>query len=76
VTRHSTASAATVTITADRRALHLCIRDNGGNGRGPWRPGVGLTSMRERATELGGVCEAADEHGGGQVTVTIPLGVS
>jgi signal transduction histidine kinase len=76
VTRHSTASAATVTITADQRALHLRIRDNGGNGGGPWQPGVGLTSMRERAAELGGVCEAADDHGGGQVTVTIPLGVT
>jgi len=39
-------------------------------GRGPWVPGVGLTSMRERAEQLGGTFRA----GGGCVEVLLPIG--
>ncbi|WP_318783314.1 sensor histidine kinase [Plantactinospora soyae] len=53
VTRHSQASICWVNVDRDR-ALTLEIVDDG-VGLGPRRPGgVGLDSMRERATELGG----------------------
>jgi two-component system NarL family sensor kinase len=48
-------------------------RADGGAAPG-WQPGVGLISMRERAAELGGSCEAGpDPEGGGRVTATLPL---
>ncbi|MDW5330078.1 sensor histidine kinase [Plantactinospora sp. KLBMP9567] len=53
VTRHSQASTCRVNVHRDR-ALTVEIVDDG-VGLGPRRPGgVGLDSMRERATELGG----------------------
>jgi DNA-binding NarL/FixJ family response regulator/signal transduction histidine kinase len=57
--------------------LYIEVRDDGGRqgGAAPgWQPGVGLISMRERAAELGGSCEAGpDPGGGGRVTATLPL---
>lgn len=59
VTRHSQATTCRVTVRLDR-ALGLEIVDDG-VGLGPRRPGgVGLDSMRERATELGGEFEITD----------------
>ncbi|MBF9132905.1 sensor histidine kinase [Plantactinospora sp. S1510] len=53
VTRHSQASTCWVNVDRDR-ALTVEVVDDG-VGLGPRRPGgVGLDSMRERATELGG----------------------
>jgi signal transduction histidine kinase len=37
---------------------------------------VGLTSMRERAVEVGGAYEAGPVPEGGRVSVTIPLGAT
>jgi two-component system NarL family sensor kinase len=73
ITRHSTATAATVTLETARTGLRLRIRDDGTSPNGAWRPGVGLTSMRERAEELGGSCTADHDGSGGLVTVHIPL---
>jgi two-component system NarL family sensor kinase len=73
VSRHSAASLATVTLQADPTALILTIRDNG-TGAADWAAGVGLTSIRERAQELGGACQVGPGPDGGQVLVTIPLG--
>jgi|GEM_PF-399004 Signal transduction histidine kinase len=64
VTRHARASTCRVLVRRDR-ALTLEIVDDG-VGLGPRRPGgVGLDSMRERATELGGDFEIGpvDPHG-------------
>jgi signal transduction histidine kinase len=58
VSRHARASACTVRLACtDGRALTVEVTDNGVGL--PDRPehGVGLSSMRERAAELGGVCE-------------------
>jgi two-component system, NarL family, sensor kinase len=58
--------------------LQIEIRDDGrapsaGPGTG-WQPGFGLISMRERAAELGGSCQAGpDPRGGGRVTASLPL---
>jgi two-component system, NarL family, sensor kinase len=73
VARHSQARRALVTIAVDS-ALRLEVRDDGlGLPEHP-RTGVGLTSMRERSTELGGSFEIAPADGGGTlVRVRLPL---
>ena len=38
-----------------------------------WSAGVGLMSMRDRAAELGGWCQAGPGPGGGLVTASLPL---
>jgi signal transduction histidine kinase len=73
VVRHSGASRCVVSVdTTD--ALTLTVTDN---GRGPAHSageGVGLTSMRERAAELGGVCTVGERvEGGTVVRAVIPL---
>ena len=51
--RHSGATRAKVALQAGDDCLTIVISDNGDAG-GEWVPGIGLTSMRERAIELGG----------------------
>ena len=72
ITRHADATTANVQLRTAAGELRLIIRDNGVSAA-PWRPGVGLSSMRDRATELGGTCTAGPEAIGGRVTVTLPL---
>ncbi|MFG1709669.1 sensor histidine kinase [Nonomuraea sp. M3C6] len=72
--RHSDASRIHVRIDADAQ-LHLRISDNGDSPQ-EWKPGVGLSSMRERAAELGGSCTAGPSPDGGQVVAILPLGAS
>jgi two-component system NarL family sensor kinase len=71
VARHAGAHGATLALRCDRR-LDLEVRDNGAATQ-PWSPGVGLSGMRERATELGGTFEAGPCPSGGRVFVSIPL---
>jgi two-component system, NarL family, sensor kinase len=73
VTRHARATSAIVTVAVDS-AVTLSIQDDGSSG-GAWSPGVGLTSIRERAAELGGTCTAGPTPGGGRVVATLPLEV-
>jgi len=55
--------------------LRLEVRDGGGLPASAWQPGVGLISMRERAAELGGSCQAGPDPGsGGLVAALLPLG--
>ncbi|RYP88428.1 sensor histidine kinase [Nocardioides guangzhouensis] len=52
--------------------LHLEIADDG-TGAPPARPGTGLTSMRERAEELGGTCMVVFRVGSGtRVVADLP----
>ncbi|AXT83953.1 hypothetical protein C6I20_01280 [Aeromicrobium sp. A1-2] len=44
-----------------------------GHSIGPWTPGVGLASMRERAEQVGGTLTAAPHGRGGCVEVWVPL---
>ena len=74
VTRHSAATAATIRLVADHATMTVQITDNGRRNGHSWQAGVGLTSMRERAAELGGTCDAGPGTEGGHVTVAIPLG--
>lgn len=68
VARHASGSGAVVGIAADGHRLRIRVRD-GGAATDEWVPGVGLTSMRERAEQLGGTFQA----GGGSVEVDLPL---
>jgi two-component system, NarL family, sensor kinase len=71
VVRHSKATKALVRVSVGDR-LEVSITDDGPpNGR--WSPGVGLTAMRERVTELGGAFEAGPSRTGGQVVASFPL---
>lgn len=55
VVRHAQAQNCVIALTLDD-ALRLEIRDDGVGLPKDRRAGVGLTSMRERAEELGGTC--------------------
>jgi two-component system NarL family sensor kinase len=70
--RHGQATSCRISLHADD-ALHVEIRDNGGNGQRPWQHGVGLRSMHERAAELGGAVTAGPTDQGGRVYASLPL---
>lgn len=74
VQRHSAADRCHVRLTRDNGELRVEIADTG-TGLAPDRPaGVGLSSMRERAEELGGSFETVPRPGGGTVVdVRLPL---
>jgi signal transduction histidine kinase len=66
VVRHAQASACAVSL-AVRDGLEVSIRDNGQGMPAQQPVGVGLLSMRERATELGGECAITSSSGEGTV---------
>jgi len=58
----------------DERSLCFSIVDDGCGLPGEYHVGVGITSMRERAAELGGDCTLTSQSGGGtRVQVWLPL---
>jgi two-component system, NarL family, sensor kinase len=79
--RHSGATRIDVRLTLSGDGLCIEVCDDGGAEGGTtgeageaWQPGFGLISMRERAAELGGSCQAGpDPGGGGRVTARLPL---
>jgi two-component system NarL family sensor kinase len=73
VARHSGASRATVSLGIEGEHLTVVIEDDG-HGEGDWVPGVGLTSMKERAAELGGAVAHDATESGTTVTARLPLG--
>jgi signal transduction histidine kinase len=73
VTRHASARSCAVRLWVDDD-LHIEIVDDGIGLPEQHAGGVGLWSMRERATELGGDCVVSAGSGGGtQVRATLPL---
>lgn len=76
VARHAGATQVKVSLTADASSLLLTVSDNGAGidaiaGKGN---GIGLVSMRERATALGGKFNIAGVPGAGTtIEVTLPL---
>jgi two-component system, NarL family, sensor kinase len=73
--RHSGASRCVLELTADGRSLTLRVIDTGVGIQETVAGGVGLSSMRERAEEMGGAFELRPTPGGGtEVRATLPLG--
>ena len=70
--RHSCGSTAIVTVRTCSRALAIEVADDG-HSTATWRPGVGMTSMRDRVMELGGDFSAGPDEHGGKVTARLPL---
>ena len=74
VVRHSSATEVTVDLISVEHQLRLIVQDNGRSTNGAWVSGVGLSSMRERAGELGGTIVAGPGEAGGRVEATLPCG--
>ncbi len=70
--RHAQARRCAITMRVDGD-LYLEVRDDGADCTKPWQVGVGLTSMAERATELGGRLVAGPTDHGGRVHAVLPL---
>jgi signal transduction histidine kinase len=75
VVRHSGGTRCMVSISVEKNAVELSVRDNGG-GLDPDRtPGVGLRSMQERAAEVGGTLSVRSGKDGTVVFARLPLGL-
>jgi two-component system, NarL family, sensor kinase len=72
VVRHSDAKLASVQLITDNGSLQMIITDDG-TSTAPWAAGLGLASIKSRATEIGGACEAGPTADGGRVVATLPL---
>jgi two-component system NarL family sensor kinase len=69
--RHSGASTCVVTLHREGDALYVEVRDDG-TGVDPGSvTGIGLSSMRERAEELGGTWSVESTQGGGTTVVAV-----
>ncbi|MFF5304480.1 sensor histidine kinase [Streptomyces sp. NPDC013161] len=69
--RHARASHVDLRIEiGEGLRLEVCDDGSPADEETAWTPGVGITSMQERAAELGGRCVA----GQGRVVATLPLG--
>lgn len=72
VVRHTSAHHVVLSLAVEATRLRLTVVDDGGSC-GPWNPGVGLQSMRQRVLDLGGHYEAGPTDQGGRVAVLLPL---
>jgi signal transduction histidine kinase len=71
--RHAAATRALIRLTGSDDAITITVADDGiGLPSGTVRRGVGLSSMAERATDLGGVCEVSSGGAGTTVTARLP----
>jgi signal transduction histidine kinase len=75
VHRHSGSRTTTVKLGTDSNQAWLEVQDQGHRevSSEPFRPGVGITGMRERVRDLGGTLGITSDHNGTHVTVAIPL---
>jgi len=73
VARHARATRCSVRVRLDH-AVRVDVRDDGVGLAEGWRPGVGIASMRERVTELGGelLIEPCLPHGT-RIAVRLPV---
>lgn len=77
VVRHARATTCRVRMSQGGGWLRLEITDDGCGLSVPHRDGVGLSSMRERADELGGTVTVAPRPGGGtRVRADLPVPVA
>ncbi|MET9633828.1 sensor histidine kinase [Lentzea sp. NPDC006480] len=73
VVRHSRGSSVILRLSCVDE-LEVEVTDDG-PPNGPWRPGVGMQAMRERAAELGGEVEVGPTESGGRVRARLPMAV-
>lgn len=73
VVRHAQASRCEAHVEVDGSTLAVVIADDGVGVEQPVTPGVGLTSMRARAEELGGSLVVTSAEGGTHVRATLPI---
>jgi signal transduction histidine kinase len=74
VVRHAQAKSCHVQLSLGEESLGLEIRDDGVGLPPERQAGIGLTSMRERAQELGGTCQVETGPSGGvRVLARLPL---
>jgi signal transduction histidine kinase len=72
--RHARATACSITLVVDGQQLRIEVADDGVGLPDNMRAGVGLTSMRERAEELGGTWSITSRASGGMlVSAHLPL---
>jgi signal transduction histidine kinase len=71
VMRHSAAQRCHVAVATSGPSIVLTVDDDG-HVLGTWHAGVGLTSMHERAVELGGTFIASSGPSGFHIKVTYP----
>lgn len=77
VVNHAQASTCHIAIKIENSSLLLTISDNGKGLLSNHRAGVGLTSMRERAAELGGECIIENiPTGGARVSAHLPINLA
>ena len=65
VVRHAGAKQAVVSLSADSMGLRVSVTDDGTAGDA-WTPGIGLQSIEERVSEVGGRWEAGPTPAGGR----------
>jgi two-component system NarL family sensor kinase len=71
--RHSGSDTADLRIGVLAGRLSVSVCDGGRNSR-TWEPGVGISSMRERAAEVGGTLTVTGGDTGSRVEALLPLG--
>ena len=75
IVKHAEASACRIELRIENNLLLLEVADNGRGLSNGTRAGVGFTSMRERAAELGGDCALENiPTGGTRVQARLPIG--
>lgn len=73
--RHGGAGTCWVTLSRTANSLTVTVADNGAGPPADLRAGVGLSSMRERAAELGGQFSIGPRPGGGTLVASVlPVG--
>lgn len=70
--RHSSAGRVMAEFAVDGGQLVVTVTDDGPGGA-TWRPGVGLSSMRERCEQVGGILDVGPTGEGGRVRARLPL---
>ena len=74
VARHAAATTCRISLELTDSALLIRVVDDGVGVRAVTEPGVGMTSMRERAEELGGSLRVSRLDGAGtEVFATLPM---
>jgi PAS domain S-box-containing protein len=74
--RHSGSKTATIRIGADSQQAWLEIEDQGrgrAEGSPEFRPGIGITGMRERVKDLSGTLTISSDQSGTRVRAVLPL---